>query len=74
MVHTHHENAFQRSHGKTIITLGPFLVVHQAISVHLPFGFQTRFSQCFDKIVPVNVVHIDVLAPITPAHDVINIL
>jgi len=40
--------------------------------MHLQVGFQTRFSQCFDIIVPVNVVHVDVFAPIAPVHGVIN--
>lgn len=40
--------------------------------MNLPSGFQARFRQCLDEIVPVHIVEEYVLASIAAAHDVVG--
>ena len=40
--------------------------------MHLPPGLLAPFSQCFEEILPINVIYEYVLLPISPIHDVVS--
>ena len=40
--------------------------------MHLPARFLAGFGQCFDEILPVNVIHEYFLPPISPTHHIID--
>ena len=48
------------------------MVAHEAIGMHLPAGLQAGFSECLEEILAVNIVEIDVFAPIAAAQHVVN--
>ena len=48
------------------------VIIHEAISMHLPAGFLTRLRQGFEKVLPVNVVQENGLPPIPATHDMIE--
>src|SRR4051794_698069 len=48
------------------------MISHQAIGVNLPIGFLASLRERFQQVLPVNVVHENILAPITAIHDVID--
>jgi len=48
------------------------VISHQAVCVNLPAGFLARLRQRFEKILPIHVVHENVLAPIAPIHEMVN--
>jgi len=40
--------------------------------MHLPAGFLAGFGQRSEKVLSIDIIHEDVLAPVAPIHDVIN--
>src|SRR5438067_51995 len=48
------------------------MIAHQAIRMELPGCFLASLSQRLQEVLPINVVQVDFLAPIAPAHDVIH--
>ena len=48
------------------------VVAHQTIRMHLPIGLLTRLRQRLQKILSINVIHINILPPISPTHDVVD--
>jgi len=48
------------------------MIAHQTIGMHLPIGLLARLGQCLEEILPVHIVHIDVLAPIPTAHHMVD--
>jgi hypothetical protein len=47
-------------------------VTNQTIGMHLPIGLLTRLGQRFEKILPIHVILVNVLAPISSTHHVMN--
>jgi hypothetical protein len=43
------------------------VVAQEAESVNLPAGFQARFSQGLDELLPVNLIMVEGLSPVPPA-------
>jgi hypothetical protein len=43
------------------------VIAHEAVGMHLPAGFLTGLDQCFEEILPVNVVQENVIPPVSPA-------
>src|SRR4051812_20191202 len=48
------------------------MILHETICMHLPGGLLARFGQRFEEILAIHVVQVNILAPITPAHYVVN--
>jgi len=48
------------------------VVAHQTIRMYLKTGLLARFRQGLKKILPIHVIHIDVLLAVPTAHDVVN--
>jgi hypothetical protein len=44
------------------------VVAHQTIGMHLPISLLTRLRQRFEKILPIHVIVVNVLAPIPATH------
>ncbi|MCG3775204.1 MAG: hypothetical protein JW395_2033 [Nitrospira sp.] len=48
------------------------MVTHQTIGMHLPIGLLARLGQSLEEILPVNIVQINVLAPVPAAHHMVD--
>ena len=48
------------------------MIVHQAVRMDLPVCFLARFSQCFEEILPIHIIPINVFPPIPTTHDMVN--
>jgi hypothetical protein len=48
------------------------MVAHQAVSVHLPVALLARFGQCLEKLLPIHIIEVYVVPPISTTHDVVN--
>ena len=48
------------------------VVAHQAIGMDLETGLLAGLGQRFEKVLPIHIIQIDVLAPVPTTHDVVN--
>jgi hypothetical protein len=48
------------------------MVGHQAVGMPLPTGLPTWFGERFDKILPIKIIQVNALSPLTSAHDMVH--
>jgi hypothetical protein len=48
------------------------VITHQTIGMHLPIGFLARLGERFEKILPIHIIVVYVLAPIPSTHYVMD--
>src|SRR2546422_997099 len=53
----------------TLVRLSVKMISHEAIGVNLPARFLACLGECLERILGINDVHENVLAPVAPIHD-----
>jgi hypothetical protein len=69
--------ALQPAHSGHQVAPGSFhhqmvMIVHQAVGVDLETGLLAGFGQSLEKILTIHVIQENRLAPVSPAHDVVD--